>query len=77
MPAYTGREGDTALDGAEETCSPVYRFFGGGGSSGSSFKMLIIFDRFAGTCLGGPSEGSGSVELGRENSFGGDSTGAG
>lgn len=78
MPAYIGRVGDIVLGVAEtdDGWSPANRLRGCGSGSGSSFKMLIMLDRLAGTCRGGTS-GSAGVELGRESSFCGDNMGAG
>lgn len=44
--------------------------FRGGGSEGSSFRMLMIFERFAGVALGGSTMGWIGVEFGRGGSFG-------
>jgi hypothetical protein len=56
-------DGDCAAWG--RVCSRDNRLGGGGGSTGSSFKMLMMFDRFAGVGRACSVEGAAGVEFGR------------
>jgi hypothetical protein len=59
-------------DWKDEVCDPrvTTGLLRDGGSDGSSFRILMMFDRFAGAAFGGSTAVWGGLEVGRGGSLG-------